>query len=555
MIDYRKHIVGRLKALASNRRERAAGDDAQLMDHIAEQQVEEVAKAIGRTRLPGLLVTSICFLAGWRWPAADLIPFIASAVTLILIAGALLLPRTRWSRIRYAGARQELDAYTGFAIVSSLAWAFLFHQMIYFAPDGEKMGWITVTIGFISISTTVFALLPRASAIYSFNITLIVWLTVWSERLAMPVATKLMLPLFGYMIYQQNMRTFRQFRSHLTAAWTLRRHQEQRLAEEEEAREREAIKAADMRRREAETERAARAQADAQRAQLERMRREGTLAIADHYERSVAAHAQELEAVVGSLVGAIQRINGAGAAVRSSTDAMLGLAADSTEATQAVADSTERLSFAADDIGGQVELQRSAAAESDRAGETAQATLDLLSRETDRIGEIVGLVQSLAAQTNLLALNAAIEASRAGEAGRGFAVVAAEVKQLAAQTHGAIGRVGEIVEATRARMRDMQTSITSIAQAADEAADRADHIVSAVDNQRQATRTIGQAAESTAGIAGRLRHVAEQVVTDISATDQHTREIEDAIQVLRARSQALSETSDTFLAQLRSSAG
>lgn len=555
MIDFRKHIVGRLKALASGWRARTGDLDHELARHVAEQQVEEVAKAIDRTRIPGIMVAGMCVMSAFGWPYGRFVPITASVVTVIMLAGYFLLPRTRFTRIRYASPQQELNAYTGFAVVSSIAWAFLFHQMIFCAPNGEKIGWITVAIGFISIGTTVFALLPRASAIYSFNLTLVVLLAIWSEHLAMPVATKLMLPLFGYMIHQQNMRTFRQFHSHLMADWTLRRHQEQRHAEEADAREREAIEAAEQRRREAEAERGARIRVEAQRALLAEQRHKGMMALADHYERSVAAHAQELEEVVGSLVGAIERINRAGAAVRSSTDTMLGLASDSTDATQAVADSTERLSVAADDIGGQVEQQRSAAAESDRAGGMAQQTLDLLSRETDRIGEIVGLVQSLAAQTNLLALNAAIEASRAGDAGRGFAVVAAEVKQLAAQTHGAIGRVGEIVEATRARMRDMQASITSIAKAVDEAANRADHIVGAVDNQRQATRTIGQAAESTAGIAGRLRYVAEQVVSDISATDKHTREIQGAIQALRARSQALSETSDTFLAQLRSEAG
>ena len=258
--------------------------------------------------------------------------------------------------------------------------------------------------------------------------------------------------------------------------------------------------------------------------------------------------------MVGSLVSAIDRIHSAGTAVRSSADQMLGLAADSTDATQAVAHSTEQLSIAADDIGGQVQLQRTAAAASDRAGEAAQSSLDALSRETDRIGEIVELVQSLAAQTNLLALNATIEASRAGEAGRGFAVVASEVKQLAAQTQGAINRVGEIVGATRNRMREMQDSMSAIAKSVDESVERAGRIVGVVDNQRRATRTIGQAADSTAEIAGQLRTVAERVVTDIGTTDKHTSEIKSAIEALRARSEALRETSDTFLAQLRSAA-
>jgi methyl-accepting chemotaxis protein len=369
-------------------------------------------------------------------------------------------------------------------------------------------------------------------------------LTLLFAHNVVPPGNRFVQPVFFFMVVQINLRIFAQVRSHLVATWSLRAHQAQREIELARAHQREAAELAQTRLRE-----------EQRQCEMEDQKRKGTMEIAENYERSVVAHRLDLEEVVDRLVATIERINRAGTAVRSSADSMLGLAADSTEATQAVALSTERLSIAAEDIGGQVEQQRSAAAESDAAGGKAQATLDLLSRETDRIGEIVGLVQSLAAQTNLLALNAAIEASRAGDAGRGFAVVAAEVKQLAAQTHGAIGRIGDIVEATRSRMSDMQASMSAIAHAADEAADRADRIVSAVDNQRQATRTIGQVAESTAGIAGRLRHVAEQVVDDVSANDRHTQEIHGAIQALRARSQALSETSDTFLAQLRSAAG
>ena len=547
-----KLIAGRLKALAFGRASGAVDSDGALVLHIARQQADETVRAMGRTRIPAFMLIAICFASAYRWTNSGPIFAIAGLTFLAMLASLLLLPRMRWTLIRYKSVKQEIRAFTLFALWASFVWGLLFHHMISYAPADEKIGWITISIGFISVGTTIFSLLPHASAVYCFNLTLILWLTISTEHLPMPIATRLMLPIFGIMIHQANLRTFGQFRSHLAADWTLRRHQDQHLVEEIETREREAAEKARTRQREEDAERAARAQADAQRTALAEQKRQNTIAIADHYERSVVAHAVELEDLVGSLVGAIDRINRAGAAVRLSADTMLGLAADSNEATQAVAASTERLSVAAEDIGGQVQQQRGAASASDTAGETAQATLDALSRETDRIGEIVELVQSLAAQTNLLALNAAIEAARAGEAGRGFAVVAAEVKQLAAQTQGAISRVGEIVEATRVRMREMQSSMTAIANATDEAAQRADHIVNAVDKQRQATLTIGQAAESTAGIAGRLRFVAEQVVTDIGENDKHTREIQSAIQSLRDRSQALSEISDTFLAQLRS---
>ncbi|HZV57643.1 MAG TPA: methyl-accepting chemotaxis protein [Sphingobium sp.] len=521
-----------------------------LEAHIAEQQIGEVERAVQRTRLPGLLLIGICVWSMLHWPETHGALATAITMALINISSIFTLPRMRWTRLSYAGRAEELRAFTLFATVSSLGWALLFAQMVLFAPLEQRIGWLTLYIALIAIGTTTFALLPLASRIYCFTLGSVLSITVLLEPLDMPLAAKLLLPVFTIMIYQCNMRSYRQFRSHLAAEWTLRRHQEERQAHDAEVRRREIAEQTEARLREEAAQQAAREH----RAAMEQQRRQGTMEIADRYERSVVAHALELEDVVQSLVSAIERIDHAGAAVRSSADTMLSLAADSTDATQAVADSTDQLSVATDDIGGQVEQQRAAAAASDRAGATAQASLDALSRETDRIGEIVELVQSLAAQTNLLALNATIEAARAGEAGRGFAVVASEVKQLAAQTQGAIGRVGEIVAATRSRMREMQGSMTAIAHAVDEAVDRAGHIVNAVDNQRQATRTIGQAAESTAEIAGRLRGVAEQVVTDIGTTDQHTREIQHAIEALRARSQKLRENSDTFLAQLRSSA-
>src|SRR3546814_12363821 len=94
----------------------------------------------------------------------------------------------------------------------------------------------------------------------------------------------------------------------------------------------------------------------------------------------------------------------------------------------------------------QVDEQARMGAAAMAASDSGQLSLQALSEQADNVSEIVLLIQQLAAQTNLLALNAAIEAARAGEAGRGFAVVANEVKPLAAQRPGAVGKNGEILE-------------------------------------------------------------------------------------------------------------
>ncbi len=307
------------------------------------------------------MLIAICLAAGLQWPQSGLVFPACGIVILLTFCSLFVLPGMRWSAVQYAQPRHALNVFTVFAVIASLSWAFLFFEMISAAPIAERVGWITVTIAFISIGTTTFALLPRASGIYCFNLALALWLTIWAEDLTMPMATKLLLPLFGIMVHQATVRTYNQFRSHLVADWTLRRHQAQRQAEEAEASARKAREMVEAHMREEAAERAARTQAEEQRAAIAEQKRKGTIEIADHYERSVVAHRIDLEDVVGSLVDAIERINKAGAAVRSSAETMLDLAANSTEATRSVAASTESLSVTADDIGSQVQQQRAAA--------------------------------------------------------------------------------------------------------------------------------------------------------------------------------------------------
>src|SRR3546814_19578460 len=128
-----------------------------------------------------------------------------------------------------------------------------------------------------------------------------------------------------------------------------------------------------------------------------------------------------------------------------------------------------------------------------------------------------------------------MEAARAGEAGRGFAVVANEVKTLAAQTHGAVGKIGEILDGVRNRMTQTDVSMELIAENIRQMSSRASAIAESAGNQTSATNVINDAAARAAAGSQQVRHPAHQVAPDAQQANGLADEICAVVAPLRPK--------------------
>ncbi len=520
-----------------------AGDDIDstpMLRHIGMEQAREASRGVARTAVP-VMVLALTIGIFFSNASNGAYVFALTAIQVVTaMAAQFLIPFTRYGRLRFQSVAGCFNAFTAYTFCISLGWGLLFTAASFGADPGAKTTLLCIHVGVICVGGLTFAMIPRAALVYIFNVGLLAQVHIYffSERHLWLLHALVLL--FSLMLAQAYLQMAEQFVARMKSDME-RRNAERRIAEAERQ-EIERTAAAAL---------ATRSQRERDRERAMAERQEAMLALATRYEESVAALAQQMDEVIGALALVTENISGINARAKDRAQHVLDLAISTTQAVESVAHATDALKQAATNIACEADEQVAIGDAARAAGDNGLVSLGALAQQTDSIGEIIRLIQDLASQTGLLSLNATIEAARAGDAGRGFAVVANEVKQLAAQTHGAVTRIDEIILGTHEKMSEADSAMRSVAETIGKVSARAGHIADAVTGQRQTTSDISEAAARTASASQEVRSTAEEVARNAREADVLAEEIRTIMTALRAKSNALRTTSNAFLESLR----
>lgn len=536
---------------AVRRRARVAlaleADSDPLLKQIGMEQARRVGRGVMRTCIPVMILALTIGFTFRNAPHGGLVLLFTAWQIAVAVLAQFFMPFTRFCRVNYdsvAACHRVTILYTG---AISLGWGGLMVSAAAGSDPASQTMLLGIHIGVICVGGLTFAMIPAASLLYIFNLTLLCELNIAVQQNPISWLLYAAVVLFAVMLAQAYLQMSGQFVQRMRADADLL-ESERRMAEN--------IRQMAENER-AEIERAEQARAEAQR-QRERDRQSAEaaqqaamLTLAHQYEQSVAAVAEQLDEALNALALATDDISGINARARTKAQHVLDLASSTTHAIQSVAESTEALNISAASISAEADKQVASGAAAQGAGETGLHSLTALGSQTGSIGDIVALIQDLASQTSLLSLNATIEAARAGESGRGFAIVANEVKQLANQTQNAVSRIGAIITETHARMVQTEGAMRSVAETIGLVSTHAASIAEAAVGQREATEDIVDAATRTADAAHRVQENAQAVVLDARQADALAEDMRGIVQSLRTRSDTLRQSSDEFLAFLR----
>ncbi|MGE4429679.1 MAG: methyl-accepting chemotaxis protein [Sphingobium sp.] len=515
-------------------------DATPVSREIGMEQAREASRGAARTVIPVMALATTIGISFHNPTNGPYVIALAIMQVAIAVAAQFLMPFARFSRLRYRSVTACFAAFTIYTFAISLGWGLLLTAASFGSDFDMQATLLCIHVGVICVGGLTFAMIPRAALVYLFNLGLLAQVHIF-VTLEHPLwLLHALVLLFSFMLAQAYIQMAGQFVARMQS--DLERREAERRAAEAERLEVERSAAAKL---------AARAQRERDRERADADRQAGMLELATHYEESVAMLAQQLDEAISALATVTGNISQIHANARERAQHVLSLAIGTADSVESVASATGALKQAAANIAAEADEQVTIGNAAREAGVNGLISLGALAQQTSHIGEIVRLIQDLASQTGLLSLNATIEAARAGDAGRGFAVVAHEVKQLAAQTHGAVARIDEIILGTRVKMEEADIAMRSVAETIGKVSARAGHIADAVTSQRQTTADISEAAARTVSASQQVRGSADEVARSAKEADLLAEEIRTIMMALRSKSDALRMTSNAFLGSLR----
>ena len=171
---------------------------------------------------------------------------------------------------------------------------------------------------------------------------------------------------------------------------------------------------------------------------------------------------------------------------------------------ESVAAGAEELNASVREISEAMNKSKETASDAVVRVEAADGQAQRLSAAADAMGGIVELISNITGQINLLALNATIESARAGEAGRGFAVVASEVKNLANQAKQATDRIGQEIGSLNGISGDVVSALSEIKRSIQSVSEYVTSTAAAIEEQSTVTSEMSSSMQRAAAEAASM---------------------------------------------------
>jgi twitching motility protein PilJ len=188
----------------------------------------------------------------------------------------------------------------------------------------------------------------------------------------------------------------------------------------------------------------------------------------------------------------------------------------------------------------------------DQIQETAKR-IKRLGESSQEIGEIVELISDITEQTNVLALNAAIQAASAGEAGRGFTVVAEEVQRLAERSAEATRQISALIRTIQADTQDAVAAMERSTQGvvagtrlSDDAGNALAEIGRVSTQLAELIEDISRTTSDQASSAGTVAHSIQRILLVTEQTSEGTQQTAGSIVQLAELARELKNSVSRF---------